>query len=310
MSDQSLVKPGAQLRILREQRGLTVEDISEKTLISLGKLKLLEDDRYSDVGIDLFVTGYIKKYSRIVGGDSDQLLADFFQVTGKSHVQVGDGSENAAVVDKAEKVKAASFNDYGHTKSFFHRSPIKKAPIWFVVIVVVAIWAITAFFMSDSSEQNSDVPVNSTSIDTQLPVNDELLPNTDINADELTELDNSNLAESDDVSAGVGEEEGRIDNISATKPIPDSIAVADTSSAEAELIFSFTDECWVSIKDGKGEILFAQLQKSGDNLQLSGIGPFDIQLGNARAAILRVDGEAYTIPVKVGHKTLRFSVTP
>lgn len=364
MGNSNTTKPGALLRTLREQQNLTVEDVSEKTLISLGKLKLLEEDRYKDVGIDLFVCGYIKKYAHIVGADSDQLIADFKSL----HSVPTIDAENAdAIVDgSALKNSVADddkITDKVHTKTDAHNKDIiytsdtphflSKISMLVVVVVLAIIWGVISFFMQDDVSQNvggsDDASIEASSAEV-LPPEVEVVADVTkgtalvvdeaITGDAITSVaesseegtiepsfseleqerepaltgDESVITEAN-ISSGVS----TVPDVASDSNVQDTVLPSLTLASNAtsvvdvepdNLVFSFSDDCWVSVKNARGESLFAQLQRSGDNLQLSGIAPFDIQLGNARVATLRVNDQPFSIPIKNGRKTSRFTVTP
>lgn len=341
MGNPNTIKPGALLRALREQQNLTVEDISEKTLISLGKLKLLEEDRYNDVGIDLFVCGYIKKYAYIVGADSDQLIADFKSLNNvptDDALSTDTAVDGAALRNRVEDDAKITDKSYvkmdGRSEDIIYTgdktNPLAKIiPMVFVVLVLIAIWGAISFFMRDDVPPNMDVSdeevIETRSDETGVAKDSELTLDDSVasNIADSTVAD-STVADSSDVDVvelPLSESEGvsSLVDVAPLTSTPDTMApalalVSDSAStvntAQSDLVFSFSDDCWVSVKDANGESLFAQLQGSGDNLQLSGIAPFDIQLGNARVASLRVNDQPYSIPVKSGRKTLRFTVTP
>ncbi|WP_096084447.1 RodZ domain-containing protein [Agaribacterium haliotis] len=80
------------------------------------------------------------------------------------------------------------------------------------------------------------------------------------------------------------------------------------AAMQRQLELSFTDDCWVEVKDGSGKLLFADIQRSGDNLRLFGQAPLNLMLGNARAVSLVVDGESVDVPVRSGRDTARFTL--
>lgn len=81
------------------------------------------------------------------------------------------------------------------------------------------------------------------------------------------------------------------------------------SGTEDVIVMSFTDDCWVEIKDAQGDVIFAQLQTKEDNLQIFGQAPFEVMLGNARAATVSLNGEVVSTTPPGGKKTLRMTVS-
>ena len=81
----------------------------------------------------------------------------------------------------------------------------------------------------------------------------------------------------------------------------DTIAGAEEAAAESGLEsvgmleFEFTAECWLEVRDSKGELIYANLRRSGDTLTLEGAAPFDVLLGDASAASLSYLGAVVPI---------------
>ena len=64
-----------------------------------------------------------------------------------------------------------------------------------------------------------------------------------------------------------------------------------TPVGDEELLFGFTEDCWVEIFDTEGEILYQDLMRRRQTLRLVGAGPFQIRLGYAPAVTLAYNGE-------------------
>lgn len=75
-----------------------------------------------------------------------------------------------------------------------------------------------------------------------------------------------------------------------------------------QLVLSFSDDCWLEVTDAKGKILAAKLHRAGDQLVLQGSAPFNIVLGNATAAEVRLNGKAVAVTPIGSRRTLRFTV--
>jgi len=261
-----------------------------------------------------------------------------------NNVPTDDVLDTSTVVDGAalrdDVTDGAKITDKSHAKTDARSEDIiypgdkinplaKIIPMVFVVVVLIAIWGAISFFMRDDVPPNMDMPgeeaIEARSDETGVPQESELTLDNSVAGHSVDSIVTDSIvadsADTDVIDLPISESEGAssLDDVASPTSIPDTIApsltsVSDSTSVvntvQSDLVFSFSDDCWVSVKDANGESLFAQLQSSSDNLQLSGIAPFDIQLGNARVATLRVNGEPFSIPVRSGRKTLRFTVTP
>ena len=68
---------GDKLRREREMRGVTLEEISESTKIGTRSLRALEQEDFEKLPGGIFNKGFVRAYSRFLGLDEDQTVADF-----------------------------------------------------------------------------------------------------------------------------------------------------------------------------------------------------------------------------------------
>lgn len=127
--------PGMQLRNAREQAGVSLQTISERTLISITKLQALERDDFATVGGTAHVTGFTKAYARALGLDAAALIKDV---------------ERAMGVEKS-RIDAANLLATAKTTSqLMWLYPALIA----VLLVLVALWMALWWFNGDSSEDS------------------------------------------------------------------------------------------------------------------------------------------------------------
>jgi cytoskeleton protein RodZ len=101
---------GAKLKLEREKRKITLEQISVSTKIGTRMLQALEEDNFNQLPGGIFNRGFVRAYSRFLGLDEDQTIADYMQASGDAApvstetVSHEDGSrENAAREDAARE---------------------------------------------------------------------------------------------------------------------------------------------------------------------------------------------------------------
>lgn len=68
---------GDRLRKEREQRGITLDDISLNTKIGTRLLRALEEEKFDQLPGGIFNKGFVRAYARHVGIDEDQAVADY-----------------------------------------------------------------------------------------------------------------------------------------------------------------------------------------------------------------------------------------
>jgi len=68
---------GSHLRGLRQQRGLSLEELSRATRVAPRYLEALESDRFSALPAPVFTRGFIRAYCQAVGASADDALARY-----------------------------------------------------------------------------------------------------------------------------------------------------------------------------------------------------------------------------------------
>ncbi len=325
----SLTSPGAELKRSREDAGMSYDDVYQRTRIAEAKLRLLEDDRFDAFDAQVFVAGYIRNFARAVGANGDALVAQY-QAIMQVRQQKTLESEAAAGVESATVSPTPSSKRW------------LAFPIFIALLILV--WLIWAWWLSGDTRPG-DAPVSSTTTEQaevsttreqpapevlevvdevdEVPLIDErdtAAPETATLLEEGSAAEESNLLTeppSDEALALSAELE--VESESASLPgealgeatevpaeVPEDTIVAPTGT-EVLLEIAFTDECWVEVKNAAGEKVFADLKNKGDNLRLFGEAPFEIFLGNARAAAVQVDGEPVDVPLRSNSDLSRFS---
>ncbi len=302
-NDETHWKPGQKLRAIREEAGISLDTIAKDTLIPFSKLQCLESDQYEQIGKDVYVIAYIRKFAKTLGISSDPFVEQFKFLTGTvlpSDVQtihLGGGEETAA--------------------SSFARN-FRKARGLEIIVVLALVWLVSVLFLSQDEEPvetitaDSDNTLNNTvesesSLVTEAQVNESLDTEVQSTPGALTEVTEPDSKDSfgDASDADLMDSESIEQDVRSQANTP----VADSSGPDS-LIMSFYGECWVKVWNAEGEVIFAQLQNSGDNLRLSGKAPFTVMLGNAVAVDLLINGQRISTEPPEGRRTLRIKVGP
>ena len=76
---------GEKLKLEREKRKITLEQISASTKIGIRMLQALEEDKFNQLPGGIFNKGFVRAYSRCVGLDEDQTVADYLEASGDAH---------------------------------------------------------------------------------------------------------------------------------------------------------------------------------------------------------------------------------
>ena len=73
---------GVRLKQEREQRGVTLEEISQSTKIGTRLLQALEEEHFDQLPGGIFNKGFIRAYARFLGLDEEQAISDYLAASG------------------------------------------------------------------------------------------------------------------------------------------------------------------------------------------------------------------------------------
>ncbi|MBI3698161.1 MAG: helix-turn-helix domain-containing protein, partial [Acidobacteria bacterium] len=72
---------GETLRGEREARGITLEDISTATKISMRMLHAIESEEFDRLPGGVFNVNFVRQYARHIGLDEEEVIADYRRLT-------------------------------------------------------------------------------------------------------------------------------------------------------------------------------------------------------------------------------------
>src|SRR5450631_2491115 len=103
---------GEKLKLEREKRKITLEEISVSTKIGTRMLQALEEDKFNQLPGGIFNKGFIRAYSRCVGLDEDQTVAEYLVASGDApppRTDIGfDGDVTRASEENIRRLEAIS----------------------------------------------------------------------------------------------------------------------------------------------------------------------------------------------------------
>lgn len=294
--------PGARLRAERERRGQAVGDIAAQLRLDGSVIQALEADDYDRLPAAIFVKGYIRGYGKLMSLDIDELWFAYRALAApEEHLLVSNTPP-----------KETDYRKY----------------VWIIVTILIVAGLFGLAWLS-SGEPSDPVDTN----DVLPPVNGEAAEvgsATDVDsADELlariksgnpssqassaqeddsgskysTDTPNNLYSSSADQSADNGETTAPADQAVETVSEPASISTepseedyvanpaVDPSLVSVEVVV--TSEAWVSIIDADENPLVRDLLEADETVQARGVAPLIVNLGQAQAVILKVNGEVF-----------------
>jgi cytoskeleton protein RodZ len=79
---------GEELREERERRGISLDDVSVSTRVSLRHLHALESDRFRDLPGGIFNRGIVRSYAQFCGLNADDTMQSFVEAMRASGMEV------------------------------------------------------------------------------------------------------------------------------------------------------------------------------------------------------------------------------
>jgi cytoskeleton protein RodZ len=262
-------------------------------------VKAVEEDQFEVLRGDAFVRGYLRAYARQVDLSEDDIVAAYEAMQPANQ----SGGEN---------LSGASTAGTGM---------VPGGPI--AIGIAVALLVVAGFWWSQQESEPRRPRPAATPVETTVEA-----PSLSEPAIEppQAELPSEEVAESTGLVAEVAEEEFPEPVIqtslssSGEEAGVELVAVeafSEESPAEPEplfdadlprLDFSFSGDCWVEVRDGNAELIYADLRGAGDQFSLNGQPPFEVLLGDANVVELRYQDEPFPIAIRPGRMLARFNV--
>lgn len=327
MSGDALA-PGQQLAAARRSQGKSLADISRATRILESRLEALERDDYAAVGnAPAYVTGYVRAYAKQLGLPEKPLVA-VLDAYYKHQKSIAPSS------DKPIKKEV----------SVFFRLPVLAGIAALLVFLGLGQW----FFAKEQDAKPIIDPerVSTASAAQEAPIthlekrgdhfiHEDLAKVSSSSkvssgssvARELDKIDEETIEKTESKEPGSGAiklhhadveqnpqsgvEPYPVDALIAPALIQDAAVVeVDSTLGTDELLLNFSEDCWLEVYSADGRRLTSKIAKKDHQLLLTGKAPFDVKLGNARAASIKVNGRSIDTSPGPGKRVLRIQVGP
>jgi cytoskeleton protein RodZ len=315
-----VIGPGTQLRKARERQGLDQAKMAAQLHLSQSMIVALESDDFNSLPSPVFVQGYLRKYSRLLGVNEDAVV-DAYQ----GLLPVSDES----TIRGAQKQELGSELHSGHG--------VVRYVTWGVLFILTALvffWWQTRVDVVEPTHlpaeqqletQLQDPPpgqVMLQPIPTEEEVSQAEPPSQQVVQESeqvLSEIDE--LLSSSDQPQTTADDDLQQPVVESVKPDPvtasEQVAESTESVEEAapaaskRVVFLFKASCWTEVRDREGKLrIFGELGSNKRRTLDSRLGPFSVLLGNAPAVELTIDGESFDLKPFTRGKVARFTLDP
>ena len=272
---------GDKLRITRERRGFSPEQVSEALHLDEAVIIALEQGHFETLGAPVYVRGHLKAYAQLLGLATDEFLGSFPDADPETVV--------APVLQRRGGAPATV-------------NPVLMVGGGLVVLLGLLLGTYVLIGTEDpeitvADDRELSVPVADLSPGSALTGEDTVADDAKLPQVRRTVVIPEVVVESPEAV-------DEADNI-----VPPTETTASRPVATMRLGLQFNQESWVEISDANRRLLFG-LQREGYRREITGEPPFNLLIGNASGVIMTIDDEPFDVPVsRMRGKVARFEIT-
>lgn len=283
--------PGAHLRGIREQRGLSLHQVAVELHVSDSLIQALESGDYAVLGGAVFVRGHLRNYARALGIAEGDVLSLYDQEQNKPTAP--------RLVTQPTHVGGVS----PRMREWYMRAATGG------VVVVLLVLAVS--WWERRPEEPAATPPVSQAQSAALPAPTATTAVAGVPLPALNEAANppaqqqavrlsTPLAPSPVKPAPASRTQHEEHKPAATAAAVPAAAVSQIAGADAaggltHVRFILSAASWIEVYDDSGKRLYYDLAPAGGSLDLSGVGPLQVFLGNAPGVNVELNGAAFDI---------------
>src|SRR5262245_54984978 len=249
------------LRLAREQKKITLQQIADQTHITLRQLENLEEGRYGQLPGGMYNRAFLRAYCECLGLDATRFLERY----------------EAETPPPAEKLVVLKPRN---TRPFRHRSSLSPVIIWSAMLLI----SIGSLLYSRRWIADVFAPYFSRSQELILSKPSAKPPQSQ---PATTAVENHPVTQPDPVTSPA---------IPAALPATEP---KDQPPGTLRLEFEVVQRCWVSVSRD-GDRVLVKLLEPGEDLSFDAVEQFYVILGNAGGVRLKINGKRAKPPGNSG----------
>ncbi|MEG0861933.1 MAG: DUF4115 domain-containing protein [Pseudomonas sp.] len=322
--------PGETLRQARESRDWSQAEVAHKLNLTVSSLNNLETGAFDKLPGHTFARGYIRAYAKLLDMDQAALVQAFDQCTG-THAQ---GSEVHALGRIEEPVRL-SHNILRIVSllllvvviggGFFwwqDQSSQRSKDLVNMALEHVEVESADGTTQIHPLDEPEDQAVSAAQQPESTPLNLEQAPVSSEQVETapapqapLAPAASAVVAPVAPVAAPVPAAPAPapvapvvVASAPAATPTPAAPTPAPAAAGSGQLHMQFVADCWTSVTDGNGKVLFSAIKRKGDSLDLTGKPPFAVRLGFARGVQVSYNGQPVDVAPFTSGETARLKL--
>lgn len=276
---------GEKLKQEREKRKITLEQISVSTKIGTRMLQALEEDKFNQLPGGIFNKGFVRAYSRFVGLDEDQTVADYLQASGDAPpVSTEIASHEDAARENAENV--------GHLQASTDGPP-RQIP-WGLFAATLLVIALALYLWSHYRRELTKQSVST-------------MPTATASSSAMqssSEMSGSVTGKTTGKDSRTGSPIAGSAASAAAVKTPQNVSAA--VAGEFTVAVQAREESWISIA-ADGRTITSELLDAGSERSVNGRKDIIVKIGNAGGVDLKFNGKKLDTVGEFGEvKTVTF----
>jgi len=268
---------GERLKQEREKRKITLEQISVSTKIGTRMLQALEEDNFSQLPGGIFNKGFVRAYSRFVGLDEDQTVAEYLEASGDAPlipIEPESLEEEASEIEETVSRKTSD------------TAPARQLPWgWFAAVLLVVALALSFWNHRRREHPRPSLPPTPTATETQpsapqSSVGASARPDGATSATPVLPKNGSSPAGSPIAGSA---------RPVAPKASPLAPALPAASPGEFTLVIQAREDSWISIA-ADNKAVSSELLVAGGQRTVQGRKEIIVKAGNSGGIDFRLNG--------------------
>ena len=263
---------GDRLANTRKEKELSVNQVAREIKIEPRVIEMIENNDFESIGAPVFVKGYLRQYSELVGLDPELIIEKYNAIN--------------SIEDSPPIV-----NDSVDQISKYVLTPKIIIIAIFVILISLGVLATVLGIFGNNEPVVIKMETETESLEPLLPpVSELLIDSSEIQMDETLEMETET---------------------ESLEPLFPSIAdefFIEENMMNLNIIYSGL--CWTEVFDANGERLFFGLGDQDREVNIKGLPPFDVMLGAADNLLeIKLEGREYNVVDSVRRgEVLRFTV--
>ncbi|MFD2644161.1 RodZ domain-containing protein [Pseudomonas japonica] len=329
--------PGEILRQARENRGWEQAEVARKLNLTLSSLNNLEDGAFDKLPGHTFARGYIRAYAKLLDMDQAALVQSFDHYTG-THAQGSD----VHALGRIEEPVRLSHNILRIVSLLLLVVVVGGGFVWWkdqsgnagkelfsIAPEHIEVESADGTTQIHPLDEPEDQAVSAGEQPETLAPTSEPLPLTETAPQTppapVTSAPAATVAPAAPTAAApaapVAATPAPAAPVAPVAPVTAPVVAAATPAPAAaatqpaaapagsgQLHMQFTADCWTSVTDGNGKVLYSGIKRKGETLELAGKPPFAVRLGVARGAQVSWNGQPVDVAPFTSGETARLKL--